>query len=257
MMIKGVLFDKDGTLINFNKLWIKMVGEMVDELLVEVGEVGNQTLKCNMLESVGVANQSVDGKGYLASGTSLDVAEAFQKLLPEEIPGLHEWIKSKQSSFTANNLNLIEPTGDIAKLVSLFRNKNIVVGVVTADDLEATHHCLKKLDITGDIQFIATADLFEAKPSPESFQVFCEKFNLKPDEVVMVGDTVVDMQYAKNGHACYGIGVLSGTGSEEELAPLADFMISTIDDLIEQDDMFVWETNKLGKRGVNGGINQM
>jgi len=256
-MIKGILFDKDGTLIHFDKLWIKMVNELVADLMTEVGRESDQSLKIDMLASVGVTNQSVDGKGPLAGGTSLDVAEAFQPFLSMEIPRLHEWIKNKQSTFVADHLDLIEAAGDITGLIASLKEKDIIIGVVTADDSETTKLCLQKLGITDDIQFVAAADRYEAKPSPESFQVFCDTFDLQPEEVVMVGDTVVDLQFAKNSHAGYGIGVLSGTGSESELAPLADILISKIDDLVDEKSQFVWQRSINGKRGVDNGIDHM
>lgn len=237
-MIKGILFDKDGTLITFNRLWLKMVDEVIEEVLGKIGQSGNKMLKNMFLESVGVNEGKVSGKEILASGTSYDTAKAFQPFLSMELDQLHKLIKDKQLEFTRNNLDLIESIGDPKKLMTFLRKKDIVIGVVTADDAATTKLCLKKIGIEKDVDYMATADLYDPKPSPESFQVFCENFNLKPEEVAMVGDTTVDLKFAKNSHAGYAVGVLSGTGTKIELDPLADYIVTNIDNLLNIDEIW-------------------
>jgi phosphoglycolate phosphatase-like HAD superfamily hydrolase len=54
------------------------------------------------------------------------------------------------------------------------------------------------------------------KPYPDPLIFAAEQFHLKPDQLLMVGDTTVDIETAKRAGA-QSIGVLSGFGEEREL----------------------------------------
>ena len=69
---------------------------------------------------------------------------------------------------------------------------------------------------------------------------FCNRFSLPSKEVAVVGDTLVDMDFAINSQAGLKVGVLSGTGSEEILKPKADLILGSINSIFV-DDSFVWE----------------
>lgn len=243
MTIKGILFDKDGTLINIEKLWVNMFDHIVTELFSRLGEPENQDLRKRLLTSIGLNHGTVDGNGYVASGTSTDIANEFQKILPVEVADLHNWIQEKQLDFTLANMEHIEPFGDVARLFSQLKKEGIIIGVVTSDDYQTMSLCLERLGVQDQVQFIAAADLYEPKPSPDAFNVFCAKFGLQQDEVAMVGDTTVDLRFAKNSHARYAIGVLSGASSQEGLSPLADFVIPSIEHLMNKEGRLIWKEN--------------
>ena len=60
---------------------------------------------------------------------------------------------------------------------------------------------------------------------------FKRKFGINSDEIMVVGDTNTDMQFAKNGGAL-AVGVLSGVGEKEELKESADFIIADVGQLM-------------------------
>ncbi|WP_027416371.1 HAD family hydrolase [Aneurinibacillus terranovensis] len=241
MKIKGILFDKDGTLLKFGSIWIKVIDDVINQLLQVIGETGNFELKQKLGISIGLMNGEVDEKGILASGTSLDISSAFKEVLPIEVPSLHQWMSEQIFIKSRQWIEYVEPVCDLSPLFSIIRNKGIVIGIATADDYETTTLCLEYLGIQDDIQFLGTADLYEKKPSPQMVEIFCEKFGLKAEEVVIVGDTVVDLQTAKNSKAGFGIGVLSGVGTEKELQKLANFVIPTVQHLIDENDNFIFD----------------
>lgn len=240
MKIKGILFDKDGTLLKFGSIWPKVIGDVIDDLLRMTGEQDNETLKNELCMSIGLKDGVVDEKGILASGTSLDIATAFQEILSKDVPALHEWLSEQVLVKTKQSIEHVESVCNLSPLFSALRKKGVAVGIATADDYETTTLCLEHLGISDDIQFIGTADLYEKKPSSQVVEKFCEKFGLAREEVVMVGDTIIDLQTAKNSQSGYGVGVLSGVGSKEELQKLADFVIPNVEHLI-MNDKFIWE----------------
>ncbi|MEH7480971.1 HAD family hydrolase [Neobacillus drentensis] len=245
MEIKGILFDKDGTLLKFNELWIPIANEVIEELLESIGYKENEALKEKLCDSIGLRNGKIDEKGYLASGTSLDIATAFKRVLPKDMPHLHHWLSERLLHKTRENIENVKPVSNLNLLFSTLNDKDIIVGIATSDDYEITKLCLQQLGIDNAVQFIGTADLYKKKPDSEVVEEFCKKFRLKREEVIIVGDTVIDMQLAKNSNARYGIGVMSGIGSYKELSQLAHFVIPSVDYLIEPNDMFIWELKNI------------
>lgn len=241
LKIKGILFDKDGTLLQFGTIWINVMGELIDDLLEVLGETGNRDLKKQLCLSIGLKNGEVDEKGHLASGTTIDMANAFQAVLPKPIPFLQQWMSEKILTKTKQSIECVVPVCDLSSLFSAIKEKGVIMGIATADDLETTVLCLEHLGIKNEIQFLGTADLYEKKPGTQVVEKFCEKFGLKKSEVCIIGDTIVDLITAKNGGVRYGIGVLSGVGSKQELQRLADFVIPNVEHLVNSNNEFIWE----------------
>ncbi|WP_180850347.1 HAD family hydrolase [Bacillus sp. UMB0893] len=235
------MFDKDGTLLRFSEIWIQISYEIIDELLISIEDKRKTTLKEKLCHSIGLRNGKVDEKGYLAWGTSKDIAEAFNKVLPKEMPHMHQWLSERLLAKTKEHIDKIKPVCDLSLLFSSLKNKGIIAGIATADDYENTKLCLQQLGILNEVQFLGTADLYKKKPYPEVVEEFCKKFHLEKEEVVIVGDTIIDMQLAKNSCARFGVGVLSGVGSYQELHQLAHFIIPSVDYLIDGNGRFIWE----------------
>ena len=69
------------------------------------------------------------------------------------------------------------------------------------------------------------------KPQIDIIEDFKSKFGINYDEIMVVGDTNTDMQFAKNGGAL-AVGVLSGVDGEEELNKNADLILDDVSQLI-------------------------
>lgn len=66
------------------------------------------------------------------------------------------------------------------------------------------------------------------KPSPDMILRALSKVKIKPDEVVMVGDSTSDMQMGRNAEVKACIGVLTGHTPREKLERLADVVIPSV-----------------------------
>jgi phosphoglycolate phosphatase len=78
---------------------------------------------------------------------------------------------------------------------------------------------------------VCADDGIRAKPAPDMVTAICRRMKIDPCKVMVVGDTVADLQMARSAGAGYAIGVLSGVGSLANLTPLADLLIDTVDTL--------------------------
>lgn len=248
--IKGILFDKDGTLIDFYTVYVQAVKQLVDQLLADYGLSENSLLKEELLRGIGLQGDQVDPKGIMASGTSEDFAEAFSELLgnnhvdSRKLENLHSWISRELFLLTRSNIDQMKQTADLPELLSQLQRYGIKVGIATADDWEATNLSLEKLGIAKYFGFIGTSDYYDKKPDPCMFHAFCQKYDLKPAEVAVVGDTIVDLHFARNASAGLVIGVLSGVSGPKELEVLADIILPTVGEIVQEDGRLVWESTK-------------
>lgn len=65
--------------------------------------------------------------------------------------------------------------------------------------------------------FLGAADVTEGKPAPEAVNKTLEYYGLKPEDAIVVGDTVFDIHMGKNA-GTRSCGVTYGNGSRESLA---------------------------------------
>ena len=74
-------------------------------------------------------------------------------------------------------------------------------------------------------------DVKEGKPNPEAVNLTLDKYGFKPEEAIVVGDTVFDVRMGINAgtRTC---GVTYGNGSRESLAE-ADWLIDDFSHLLD------------------------
>jgi phosphoglycolate phosphatase len=101
------------------------------------------------------------------------------------------------------------------------------IGMITNDaETNARAHA-RKLGIDGIIEFVAGYDSgFGVKPAPGPVLAFARAVGVAPAEIVVVGDTVLDLA-AAHAAGAVAVGVLTGPVSAESLAPSADALIAS------------------------------
>lgn len=253
-MIKGILFDKDGTLLNFEKLWLDAAKYVVwDFCFINHLPVGDE-VEGFLLKTMGIEGNTIRQDGPLAYMTyeqiGATVARALQNTIYKDLPeklqrdffvqdtGISEELASRQIQVLFETVLEREalpciPTCNLKELFARLQKKDIRIGLVTADNAFATEKCLKQLGIEKEFDFIGCDDgILKPKPEPDMFWAFCEQCNLRPGEIAVVGDTVNDMHFAKN---CGGmaVGTLSGLAAEEDFLPFADRIIQTPEEILQ------------------------
>ena len=84
MQIKGILFDKDGTLIDFQSLWLQAANEVTD-LLICINGLEKSLGKRNfILEAMGIKDGKVIPDGPLAYQTYTEIGEAVHAALHKQ-----------------------------------------------------------------------------------------------------------------------------------------------------------------------------
>ena len=105
------------------------------------------------------------------------------------------------------------------------------LGVVSARDSQSTRAFLDLFELTQFFQVVVTAQTcHHTKPFPDPILYAAKSLDVNPNNCVMVGDTIVDIQSGKSA-GTQTVGVLCGFGTEKELKRVGADMIltSTID----------------------------
>ena len=115
------------------------------------------------------------------------------------------------------NYQNLETFGNLIEIFTKLKEK-YKIAICTSDDRAPTE---KMIDITGIKHLVDVIscgdDLQKSKPSAEPILNICKKLNIKPNETIMVGDTITDIKTAKNAGCQKIISVLSGGFTKEEL----------------------------------------
>lgn len=240
MEIKGILFDKDGTLLEFDRTWRPIANQVVEE----VAKYYNFKDKIALRESIGLFENRIEPAGSLSAGTNKDVAlDMFEVLRKENITlSDEEHIRWSTQVFNKVAASLpFYPVEGVLETIKQFKKAGYFIGLSTADSVENAKLFLEKTGLDIYFDYIGADDgIINPKPAPDYMENFCKQYTLKPSEVAVVGDTMTDMNFGINSGAGLIVGVLSGTGTRSLLGDSADIVIDSVKDLIV-DDKSIWE----------------
>ena len=211
--IRAILFDKDGTLFDFQATWAGWAERVIDDLAA--GDAGRAGA---LAEAMGFDRQNGRflPESMVIASTSQEVAEHIAPLLPE-VGGL-EALCARLAD-TAANVPLAEAV-PLAPLLGRLRGAGLRLGVATNDhEAVARRHVAAHL---GQFDFIAGFDSGHGgKPAPGMLLAFARHCALDPRSVLMVGDSRHDL-LAGRAAGMATLGVLTGVAGADDLAPLAD-----------------------------------
>lgn len=230
---QAIIFDKDGTLIDFDAMWgtwtIQLANRLQESLGLDVRETLCQGYGYDM------AARKILPDGQLTCTPMWHLRQLmFEILTSFGISGAEASCAIERAWHVPDPVALAKPLTDIHTLFTNIHRLGIKIAIATTDDRQPT---LAMLEAFGVKDLVATMvcadDGIKAKPAPDMVTTICQRMAIHPPSVMVVGDTVADLQMARSAGAGYVIGVLSGVGSLANLTPLADILLDTIDTLQE------------------------
>lgn len=224
MKIKGVLFDKDGTLIDVNATWVPIYREMLMDIFA-TDRAGAEALMA--IAGYDRASDRFLAGSILAGGTSRQLVEVWWPGLTAEAAA--EKVRLIDHGYTHLVRDRLTPLLPLEPVLSDLRSMGLRLGVATNDvHLSAKAH-MTQVGVIEHFEDIIGADTVPVpKPSGNMIRRFAEITGLQASEIAMVGDNHHDMEEARNGGAGLAIAVLSGNAAHEDIAHLADYTLESV-----------------------------
>lgn len=222
----AILFDKDGTLIDYDKTWLALNREAA-----RIAGSGNPELEKIILTACGtdpetgktvadsmfaVANTREIAEHMISLGSKFDRMELTERLDLLYSRGAH------------NSVALC----DLKSLLGDLKARGYVIGIASSDNEEAIRTTTIVHEIDGHVDFLAGYDSGHGtKPGPGMVHALCADINCPTSQVIVVGDNRHDMEMGRNAGVGFTVGVLSGTGTAETLGNCADVVLKNVMEL--------------------------
>lgn len=226
--IRGLLFDKDGTLFDFQATW----GAVVDETLSRLAKTA--AMADAMAADIGFERGSrrfLPGSPVVA-GSLGEIAGILATHRPDLAQREIERTAIACADEATANGDLAPAVPDLAGFLAGLAANGYTLGVATHDTEAAARYQLETVGALEVFDFVAGYDSGHGlKPGPGMLLAFAKATGLAPAQIAMIGDSVHDLRVAPAAGAALGVGVLTGPATAEDLADDADHILSSIADL--------------------------
>jgi phosphoglycolate phosphatase len=225
---RGVLFDKDGTLLDYFPTWLP-----INRAAALAAAGGDLALSHLLLRAAGhdPDTDRVQAGTALVAGTAEDVARLWLPLVGGALGTLTETL---DAVFTAEARRHAVAVPGLRAALEAQRAAGRALGVATSDSAAACRATLEALDVVALFSFTCGWDSGHGtKPGPGMVHAFCRATGIPAAEVAVVGDSLHDLHMGRAAGAGRCIAVLTGPATRAELAPHADAVIRDLRDLAD------------------------
>ncbi len=199
-MIKAVLFDMDGVLVDSFEAWVVLMNDTARHF--------------------GAPPVSRDGfRAVYGQPTEDDVTAFFQGQTMEAVEAYY------QAHFS-DYAHLVTAYPQVARVLDELRVRGLHIGVITNTLSSLARSILAANGLSPDAM-VGSSDVPRAKPAPDMVHRACELLGVAPEESVVVGDSAYDRQAAGAAGARFiGVHGIEGEDTIQELSELATLLDS-------------------------------
>jgi phosphoglycolate phosphatase len=233
-----IIFDKDGTLTDFPKIWIPLTKKRIACIIEEVN--GPEELRHRLMRAWGVdlSKGWIDPRGPCVSAphseeTLIAATVLYQNGYPwNEAKHAVERALEKADSLRDYRRDL-KPVVGMRETLEGLKDRGLLLALATCDLRGQTEEILRILGIAHLFDSVLSAEeVSHPKPHPQMVMTICEQLNTPPSETILVGDTEGDMTMGKNAGIALTVGVLEGgITPRAEMEKVADVVIDSLSEI--------------------------
>lgn len=206
---KGIIFDMDGVIFNISEAIKKAVDDSVEKYQMNVNQDEVMEEIAHLIEEI---------QNYPVPKILLN---SYDLLKVNFLEGIGFFKKLRIAIFMFNQFNKYKDAESsiyegIDQLISkLAKHKKLAI--LTNNKSQYAEEVLEKFNLSNYFStIVGFNDVLEVKPNPEGILKILDKWNLKPSEVIFIGDMTTDIDAGKAANVTM-ICVASGLAQKETL----------------------------------------
>lgn len=191
-MIRAILLDIDGTLMDTNYLHVEAWAQAFEEV----------------------------GERPPRSSIHFEIGKGSDKLIPEFVEDgeAGERASELHGEFYAKLQDRGHPLPGAKELIASLADRGYEVWFATSAKPEELEHHMKELEAEGKVAGVVSSEEVEGtKPAPDIFELALKRAGSSPEETVAVGDSVWDLEAAKEAGVRSAAVMTGGAFSRAEL----------------------------------------
>jgi len=210
-LVRALIFDLDGTLIDSKRDLIHSVNAML-------GEMGRAQLDEETIS------------GYIGHGAPLLVSRALGSNARED--DLRRALQFFLAYYEEHKLDTTCAYPGVADSLAELSRKKVPMAVLTNKPVKISVRILEALGLATYFRSIYGGNSFESKkPDPRGANTIVSEFAASPRETMLIGDSEVDVQTARNARMI-AVAVNYGFGVHDRTQHPADLYLEKLPDLV-------------------------
>ena len=223
---KGVLFDKDGTLIkseyHLKETAIARINETLKNLKNDLTTIEIEQLQTLLKSAYGLTSNGLNPHGSIAIASRKDnlistatILCIFCKSWPKayEMANKIFFNVDKQKNFIEKPL-----LAGAKNILIDFNNAGIKCAIVSNDTKTGIKDFLLTNNLENKFVQYWSCEDHPSKPNPDAIKNLCKIIQLKPSECLLIGDSDSDMQMAQKAGIGLAMGYVSGWDIKPQLS---------------------------------------
>lgn len=223
MDIKAIIFDKDGTLIDFAATFNPATDRVLNQLCSGKPELLEALAEAWEFDLV---TKTLSDTSVLVAGSGADIAAVSSEIL--KVTDVAGFAGELDRMFGAICVETVTALPNTEMALKSLDAGGIMLGIGTNDAEANAAAQMKTLGFERLFHSILGADSgYGAKPGPGMVLAFIEACGLEPQQVLMVGDSLHDLEAGRAAGA-FTCGVETGPADRSALEKHADIVLPSI-----------------------------
>ncbi|MBD2663630.1 HAD family hydrolase [Richelia sinica] len=226
--IQAVLFDKNGTLED-SEAYLRTLGQKAARLIdAQIPGIGEP-----LLMAFGIEGNQINPAGLMAVASRRETEVAVAAYIAETGRGWFESLKLSQQWLEEADQQVRQTPSPLFpgswEILQTLASAGLKLGILSAATTADVRQFVSTHQLGSYLQLQMGVDEGLSKPDPVLFLQACQALGVEPEATLMVGDSVGDMQMARNAKAagCIGITWIN----QPENVQGADVIINQLDEI--------------------------
>lgn len=221
-MLDAVIFDKDGTLFDFRASWGAWTAAVLDAFATS----DHDKARLGAVLGFDPATGEFSPWSPVIGMTTPEIAAIFHP----HVAGITLADLNDRMNALATIAPML-PAVPLRKVLGALKARGLKLGLATNDtEIPARVH-LERANVLDLFDYVVGCDSgWGGKPAPGQLLEFLRRFDLQPDRVAMVGDSLHDLD-AGRAAGMHTVAVLTGIAGHDDLAGHADVVLENIGEL--------------------------